>query len=468
MITPRVTPIDQPRPFADHELFFSLTDRRGLIRYGNEVFTRVAGYTEQEMLGKPHNLIRHPDVPRSVFQLFWNYLEAGKTIAAYVKNLAADGRYYWVLAVATPCEGGYVSVRLKPNGPLFDAARAAYAETLKLETTLEAEQGKTYAIEQSLEHLSGLIADHGFDSYDEFMRAALNSELESRATLHPAEPRGQGIASNNDSDALDRLHISLTESACDLETVFKSLDVLESLSERLDGKQKAMEELGPTLTFLALNTHISASSLGAEGAVLSVVSRSLGERSKEAERLINDLIRRIKPSCAMARRIAFDVGVAQLEARVCESFVQELRQSSEAGATGLVGESLDILIAEFLVRCKSTITALGEIRADLAVMSSLARDLMAEVDHMKIVQLNGKIDIAARPNASGFASIFDEVADIVREARHDCEDIIELLASTTESLADLVPTERSLQDELSRVRETTHQIVGGQPELAGV
>ena len=137
MITARVTPINEARHFAPHELFFSLTDDKGRIHYGNQVFTRVSGYEEHQLLGQPHNLIRHPDMPRGVFRLFWDYLGAQKTIAAYVKNLAADGRYYWVLAVATPSRDGYLSVRLNPSSQFFDLVKKAYAGTLAIESPLE-------------------------------------------------------------------------------------------------------------------------------------------------------------------------------------------------------------------------------------------------------------------------------------------------------------------------------------------
>ena len=94
--------MNSSREFRINGVFFSLTDRRGFIEACNDVFVRISGYTTAELTGQPHNIIRHPDMPRSVFQLFWEYLRNGQPVAAYVKNLAADGRYYWVLALAGP------------------------------------------------------------------------------------------------------------------------------------------------------------------------------------------------------------------------------------------------------------------------------------------------------------------------------------------------------------------------------
>ena len=135
MARPQVTPIPVERPFAAHELFFSTTDRKGLIRSGNQIFVRVSAYPLEALLGAPHNVIRHPDMPRAVFRLLWDHLERGRSFAGYVKNMAADGGYYWVFALVVPVDGGYLSVRLKPSSPLFPVVQALYAELLALETS---------------------------------------------------------------------------------------------------------------------------------------------------------------------------------------------------------------------------------------------------------------------------------------------------------------------------------------------
>ena len=102
MAAPTTTPLDRERPFGADELFFSTTDRRGVILAGNAVFQRVADYAEEELIGQAHNIVRHPDMPRGVFRVFWDHLDAKKPIAAYVKNMARDGAYYWVVATAVP------------------------------------------------------------------------------------------------------------------------------------------------------------------------------------------------------------------------------------------------------------------------------------------------------------------------------------------------------------------------------
>lgn len=82
----------------ENELIISRTDLNGVITYVNETFAKISGYEPQELIGKPHNIIRHPDMPKSVFKELWDTIKQGKTWRGYVKNLRKDRGYYWVYA----------------------------------------------------------------------------------------------------------------------------------------------------------------------------------------------------------------------------------------------------------------------------------------------------------------------------------------------------------------------------------
>src|SRR5579871_2355063 len=102
-----VIPTNHEVTFGDDEIIVSKTDIKGHIQYANEVFLRISGYSENEVLGEPHNVIRHPDMPRCIFKLLWDTISSGHEIFAYVKNLCKDGSYYWVLAHVTPTFNNY-------------------------------------------------------------------------------------------------------------------------------------------------------------------------------------------------------------------------------------------------------------------------------------------------------------------------------------------------------------------------
>ncbi len=117
----RIEPTGRESPFGDEEIIVSKTDVKGRITYANDVFLRVAGYSARDILGQPHSIIRHPDMPRAVFKLLWETIEAGNEIFAYVLNMASNGDHYWVFAHVTPSFAaagkivGYHSNRRKPE-----------------------------------------------------------------------------------------------------------------------------------------------------------------------------------------------------------------------------------------------------------------------------------------------------------------------------------------------------------------
>ncbi len=129
------------KSFAEHEIIVSKTDLRGVITYVNDVFIRVSGFTENQLLGAPHNIIRHPDMPRCVFKLLWETVEAGQEIFAYVLNRSKDGTGYWVFAHVTPSYDlrgnhvGYHSNRRVPHPDALASVKGVY-------TTLLAEEQK--------------------------------------------------------------------------------------------------------------------------------------------------------------------------------------------------------------------------------------------------------------------------------------------------------------------------------------
>ncbi|MGC2856661.1 PAS domain-containing protein [Novispirillum sp. DQ9] len=128
------------RFFADDEIIVSKTDLKGRITYANTVFLRIAGYAEHEVIGAPHSLIRHPDMPRAVFKVLWDVIGTGKEIFAYVKNLSKNGDHYWVIAHVTPTFDaagriiGYHSNRRPPNRKALEVIEPLYARIRKIET----------------------------------------------------------------------------------------------------------------------------------------------------------------------------------------------------------------------------------------------------------------------------------------------------------------------------------------------
>ncbi|TAK48659.1 MAG: PAS domain S-box protein [Xanthobacteraceae bacterium] len=123
--------------FDAADIIVSKTDLKGRITYANKVFCDVAGYTRDELVGQPHSIVRHPDMPRSVFKLLWDTIASGQEVFAYVKNMTRRGDFYWVFAHVTPSYDankqliGYHSNRRVPDrGVLERAIVPLYAQVL--------------------------------------------------------------------------------------------------------------------------------------------------------------------------------------------------------------------------------------------------------------------------------------------------------------------------------------------------
>ncbi len=162
----RPTPTQVEKSLNEHDFIVSKTDRHGKIIYGNKIFIKISGYSEKELLGAPHSILRHPDMPKIVFKLLWERIEAKQEIFAYVKNLAKDGSFYWVFAnvTATLDPNGtirdYHSVRRKPNPKAIQTIEPVYKLLLDAE--------KSGGMEASRKLLEQFLADKGV-SYDELI-----------------------------------------------------------------------------------------------------------------------------------------------------------------------------------------------------------------------------------------------------------------------------------------------------------
>lgn len=168
----KITPTTQEKVMRENDFIVSKTDLKGRITYGNEIFIEFSGYSEAELLGAQHNIIRHPDMPRGVFKFLWDNIAAGQEVFAYVKNMAKDGSFYWVFAHVTPdydSSGniiGYLSVRRAPRRSALAVVEGLYRAML----AAEAQAGSRDACDASLALLIDVLKEKGM-GYDELIHA---------------------------------------------------------------------------------------------------------------------------------------------------------------------------------------------------------------------------------------------------------------------------------------------------------
>lgn len=171
----RVTPTGVESPFYDHEIIVSKTDPNGKITYANDIFQRVSGFSLNELMGAPHSIIRHPEMPRAVFHYLWEELQQGREVFSYVVNLCANGNHYWVFAHMTPTWDsngkiiGYHSTRRTAKRSALPKVKKIYGALLETEHDIERNgSAKSEAIRVSREQLNRYLTKQGV-TYDELI-----------------------------------------------------------------------------------------------------------------------------------------------------------------------------------------------------------------------------------------------------------------------------------------------------------
>jgi PAS domain S-box-containing protein len=165
--------LDAPKNITNHEkvlnqndFIVSKTDTKGKIIYCNEIFAAMAGYPPADLIGANHNLIRHPDMPKIAFKLVWDLIQNKDEFFGFVKNLSADGSYYWVFAYITAdldANGNitsYTSVRRKMPQSAIDIITPIYKQMVDAE--------RSGGMEASKKLLEDLLEQHGL-GYREFI-----------------------------------------------------------------------------------------------------------------------------------------------------------------------------------------------------------------------------------------------------------------------------------------------------------
>ncbi len=152
--------------FSKKQFIVSRTDINGKITFINKNFSEISKYTEAELIGTPHNVLRHPDMPRAIFYLVWQNLLAGNKISGVIKNLAKDGCYYWVITDFEPKfnSNGQITAltafRRSAPQDVIDTAEELYATMLAIE--------KKHGMEKSLAYLEGFLEENEMN-YHEFI-----------------------------------------------------------------------------------------------------------------------------------------------------------------------------------------------------------------------------------------------------------------------------------------------------------
>lgn len=398
-----ITPIDRESPFDVSELFFSMTDRKGIILAGNDVFVRVSKHPEDELIGSPHNIIRHPDMPRAAFRLLWEHLLRGRPIAAYVKNMAADGSYYWVMACVVPCGDGFLSVRLKPTSELLGAAVIpVYAEVRAMEIRMEqAGTPRREVAERSCERLLEMLADAGFPDYGSFMRVALPQEIRAREEAlgrRERNPGARGIAAD------------LRVAGRRLDDVFAGLEGYASANASLGSSADFIHVLADDVRLNATNGLIAASKLTEGGAALGAVAREMSRCASGMATAADAFSGIVRPAMGLLHDLDFRISLAKAQLDMATFFADELAASGHCGEVAARrAHSLEVLLTCLRYEVDGLLDALRRLDENFAALAARTDDIGLTLTTLGALHVAGRIEVASVSGSHGFTVLFDQV-----------------------------------------------------------
>lgn len=423
----RPKPIDREASFELHELFFSSTDRRGVIRDGNDVFVRISGYPMERLVGSPHNIIRHPDMPRSVFQLLWEYIQSGKRCVAYVKNMAADGRYYWVCALVAPICGGYLSIRLKPSSPLFDTIRSLYVEMLQAEQTAQTQgQTRPQMMAAGRARLEQAVRQLGYDDYSGLMDTMLLTEVLSRRSRLAG--RGHSV----------EVHPHCRGLRQQMRMLLDQVEGLLGLQKTIREQTTFVQKLGGELQRLSINAQIRAAGLNHQGAALQVVAEQMTRSAALIGSATEALGSQMAGMNELLNSVAARFAIGDLSVEMMSQFLSE-------SSCGSVRSRLDELAEVVQSNIDDACQAAGESTAGLGELYRRLDAFVKEIRTLEILHVTGKVESVRADEGRRVSLVFEEVNQTTTKARSEMARLIDRIEQVQLRLPDRQGIHHDLQ-----------------------
>jgi aerotaxis receptor len=416
----------------DGSTLVTRTDLKGFITYANDDFVRISGYTRDELIGKPHSMIRHPEMPRSAFFDLWNTIQRGKPWNGMVKNRAKNGDHYWVDANVAPLEengvvSGYMSVRRKPSKDQSDSAESLYKSVRDGHTVFPYSDSSVISIRSRFSLLFGFatilfflfpVVENYFLPFVGWIYAALSAGLIwitgmwlfHRHVLHPIQ-KASSIA---ERIASGDLTVSITHNQNDeVGELYKSLlKMLINTAGLLAQIRQSSDDLQVTVVDL------NQANSGMEKSTSEISSRSQSIASMATE--MNHTLMLLSSS---TEEMSISIGEV---ARKATDAAEVVKSASSRAA-----ETNDI------------VALLSESARDISVVIESIASIAAQTN---LLALNASIEAAGAGDAGkGFAVVASEVKELARQA-----------AQSSESIKDKI---RSIQNNANRSVEAINSIV---------
>lgn len=441
-------------PVTNHERFFpkeqkliSSTDLKGTIRHCNDAFVDISGFSREELIGSPHNIVRHPDMPEAAFRVMWSYLKAGKPWMGLVKNRSKNGDYYWVDAYVTPVTEngqviGYESVRTLP-------LRSDVERAEKLYSKLRAEKRSThFAISRSLfwlvaplvtllfswmvyltfSPLAGMLLFTAGLVVTAFIMILQRQQLclQFRQLMPDSFTDPLAVASYTDSDAeAGATEVAIRSMKSHLNTVISRIeDAATQVTVKAGAASRLSTEAADALGKQQSKTELVATAVNEMSATIAEVSMHVQDTATQA----GDVDQMASGGKAAAQQSRKAIEHLQLSVEGISRSVQELAEQS------------------------SNISNVAQIIEQIA-------------DQTNLLALNAAIEAArAGDQGRGFAVVADEVRQLAHRTSHSTKEIHGIISSLNMKAGMAVKAAddgcNDARKTVTQVQETEHMLEG--------
>lgn len=353
--------------FDFNDLLFSITDKKGIIQYGNDVFVSLSEYTSEELNKKPHKVVRNPDMPKAVFKIFWDRLKYDEVIIAYVRNRTKTGKYYDVLALAFNFREYYISICLKPLTQYVTKFLELYNKQLEFESECR-------DLDSCVAHLANMVQQEFSMDFHDLMKQILVKEI---------------ISSQKYIRGLNTRSLLKEDIICEkFDKILSSLDHASKNSHEL-------LDIFNEINFVTKNLIISAVNNGEDNQTISTISMNLDELNQqikegsESFNLIFDRLHQaINESLSLFSMMIFKYKILKTKS---ELHLDEGFQMSTETALAVLKQSIEYYVTQFEIKLSEFSK---KINHEILQMNTSLDDFKRICLGVNVICITGKIEAA--------------------------------------------------------------------------